>query len=156
MLLKEIVSLLPIRKKLVYSLSIAWLLGLFFSYYSINHYQTLILSTQELIKQLNQAQEADHMFLLSNNYNMVNKLDLNRKQEDLWRQRLLHQLEEEPVYVAKVDDKEDFVLIEVIGNYIDILSWMDKSMNSMPYIRLVPQEITYDAGGTKWLLKACI
>lgn len=140
----------------MYLLSASWGLGIIISWYSAMYYQDHIELTKIIIQELKQEEEANRMFLQTSNYNKVNELDSYRRQEDVWRQRLLHQLENEPVRLARIDDKEDSLILEVIGNYIDILNWLDKVMKDIPYIRLIPQEINYDIGGCKWLLKASI
>lgn len=83
-------------------------------------------------------------------YKIIEMLQEKINDRNFWQHEVMRILGDEPLLVSKVDDSRDGFHVEVVGDYLEVLMWMDKIMNEMPYIRTIPEEITYTAAGTKW------
>lgn len=83
-------------------------------------------------------------------YKIIEMLQEKINDRNFGHHEVMRILGDEPLLVSKVDDSRDGFHVEVVGDYLEVLMWMDKIMNEMPYICTIPEEITYTAAGTKW------
>ena len=102
------------------------------------------------IRKIESHKESNTYLMQTRSYKVIEKWQEKINNRNFWHHEVMRILGDEPLLVSKVDDSRDGFHVDVVGDYLDVLMWMDKIMNEMPYIRTIPEEITYTAAGTKW------
>lgn len=150
LLLQEIPSLLPLSKRIVLLFLFLCVSTTFLSCYFSNYYDSLSDSLTLDIRKIESNKESNTYLMQTRSYKIIEMLQEKINDRNFWHHEVMRILGDEPLLVSKADDSRDGFHVEVVGDYLEVLMWMDKIMNEMPYIRTIPEEITYTAAGTKW------